>query len=101
MGSRKRSGRSGCVRITLQFVLNGNTTPAAVTGVDGQVTDLILPSPGDYVEHRDFDGEAILGRVTRRSFRYLLSDGDNVEGEVAVVIWLDRVRFSKSADGHN
>ena len=89
------------MRITLHFVLNGRDTPSAVTGVEGPVTDLIVPSPGDFVEHRDMDGHAILGRVARRSYRYGLADGDAVDGEVSVFIWLDEVKFPSSSEGHN
>ena len=89
------------MRITLQFVLNGRSAPSAVTGVEGEVTDLILPNPGDFVEHRDFSGAPIMARVTQRSFRYHLSDGEDAMGEVAVVIWLDPVRFPAPVpDGH-
>ena len=87
------------VRITLQFVLNGRDSPSAVTGVEGPVTDLIVPSPGDYVEHKDFDGNPIMARVTQRSYRYLLSEGEEADGEVAVIIWLEEVRFPELKDG--
>lgn len=85
------------MRITLEFVLNGRNAPSAVTGVEGAVTDMIVPSPGDFVEHRDLEGNTILGRVTRRSYRYLLGKGDEIDGEVIVLIWLDEVRFP---EGH-
>ncbi len=94
------TGEAGSfVRITLQFVLNGRESPSAVTGVEGPVTDLIVPAPGDYVEHKDFDGNSILAKVTQRSYRYLLSEGETADGEVAVIIWLDEVQFPKLKDG--
>jgi hypothetical protein len=73
------------------FHLNGEPGPSAVTGVQGEVTDILLPSVGDVVSHRDGEGAPFTGRVTERVFNYDLSDGHGVIGAVSVTLFLDRL----------
>ena len=82
------------MRITLFFQFNDQDKPAAITGVDGAVTDLILPCVGDLVRHRDAKGIAFTGNVTQRVYSYDLVDGPNVDGSVEVVICMERVTSS-------
>ena len=48
---------------------NHEETPAAVTGIKGKVTDLMLPCVGDKVQHRDVSGAPLNGKVTDLIFR--------------------------------
>ena len=81
----------GSLRITLYFQVNNEPDACAVTGAEGDVTDLILPNVGDVVSHRDVTGKPCLGRVTSRLFTYDLPDGDQVDGAVTVMLSLDRL----------
>lgn len=60
---------------TLAFRFNHEESPVAVTGVEGEVVDLLLPSVGDLVFHRDVNGRPFTGKVTERLFEYDLRDG--------------------------
>ena len=79
------------MHIFVLFNLNGEPGPAAVTGVEGQVTDLLLPFPGDVVHHRAADGRFFTGKVTHRMFSYELPDGQAIDGAVSVTLFLDRL----------
>ena len=79
------------MRITVNFQFSDQSNPAAVTGVIGAVTDLILPCVGDTVRHCDEDGVVFMGRVTDRLYSYDLADGVNVDGDVTVTLSMSRV----------
>ena len=78
------------MRIFLLFHFNGGTDPVVVTGIEGDVTDIILPSVGDLVKHRDMRGTAFEGKVTERQFVYDIRQGIAVSSAVAVTLCLDR-----------
>jgi hypothetical protein len=75
------------------FHFHDENEPAATTGVEGNVTDILLPSVGDVVRHRDSDGKFVLGRVTERVYMYDLPDGDNVQGSVIVTLTLRKLHL--------
>ena len=79
------------MRINVFFRFNDQDSPAAVTGVTGAVTDLILPCVGDTVRHCDDHGAVFMGKVTDRLYSYDITDGVNVDGDVTVTILMDRV----------
>ena len=79
------------MRITAQFHFNDSDSPAAVSGVFGPVTDLILPCVGDIVRHRDDHGIVFMGKVTDKLFSYDITDGANVDGDVTVTVSMDRM----------
>ncbi len=68
------------MQIVISFQFNGESQPSAVTGVEGEVTDLILPGVGDLVEHKNAAGIPFRGRVTDRIFTYKLPNGHQVVG---------------------
>ena len=78
------------MRISVEFHFNDESEASAVTGVDGNVTDLLLPAVGDVVSHRSADGKLWLGRVTQRMFTYAMPEGPAVDGEVTVTLSLHR-----------
>ena len=78
------------MHIFVLFHFNHESEPIAVTGVEGDVTDILLPSVGDLVRHRDSKNNAFTGRVTERIFEYTIRRGMAVEGAVAVTLCLDR-----------
>ncbi len=79
------------VHIVISFHFNEAPQPSAVTGVEGNITDLILPAVGDVVEHRNASGVPFRGRVTDRIFRYNLPRGDAIlQGDISVQLCLDR-----------
>ncbi len=79
------------MRIVVLFQFQDEPTPAASTGVEGAVTDFILPCKGDLVRHRDFSGTPVLGRVQERIYLYDIASGVDVEGTVSVTVVLDKV----------
>ena len=79
------------MRFVIDFRFNGDGLALAVTGVDGEISDVLLPSVGDVVEHRDDGGRPFRGRVTERVFNYDLEHGHSVGGTIAVTIYLDRM----------
>ncbi|HVG27767.1 MAG TPA: hypothetical protein VM865_09190 [Acidobacteriaceae bacterium] len=79
------------MRISVVFHFSDEDEPRATTGVEGAVTDFILPAIGDLVRHRDMHGHAVLGRVTERIYVYDLPDGVGVDGAVTVTLLLERV----------
>jgi hypothetical protein len=78
------------LRIIVHFQLNNEPDACAVTGIEGDVTDFILPSVGDMVSHRDVDGKPCIGRVTERMYTYAVPNGIEVDGTVTVLLSLDR-----------
>ncbi|MBE7158424.1 MAG: hypothetical protein INR62_08330 [Rhodospirillales bacterium] len=79
------------MRIQVVFHFKSESAPAAVTGVEDHVTDLLLPSPGDTVTHQGMDGKPFTGRVAERNFCYDLLPGPDTSGEVTVTLLLERV----------
>ena len=78
------------MHIYVLFRFNNEPGPIAVTGVEGDVTDMILPCVGDIVEHSDSFGEPFRGKVTDRVYRYELAAGRAINGAVSVTLCLDR-----------
>lgn len=78
------------MRIIVHFSINNEPNACAVTGVEGDVTDFILPCVGDMVSHRDVSGKPCIGRVTDRTFTYEVPNGIEVEGTVAVTLSIKR-----------
>lgn len=78
------------MHISVSYRFNHEETPAAVTGVEGDVTDLLLPSVGDLVRHRDERGDLFEGKVTDRIFEYDIRHGVAVDGAISVTLCLDR-----------
>lgn len=77
------------MRIVLLFQFNHENSPAAATGIEGEVTDILLPAVGDFVRHSD-SGHPFQGLVTERQFTYDMPTGDDIEGTVSVTLCLDR-----------
>ena len=78
------------MRFVIDFRFNGDGSALAVTGVDGEISDVLLPAVGDVVEHKNSDGKPFRGRVTERVFTYSIEDGHSVDGTICVKIFLDR-----------
>lgn len=78
------------MHIFVLFHFNHELSPVAVTGVEGDVTDILLPCVGDIVKHRDSEGRPFEGKVTERIFQYDVKQGMAVSGAVAITICLDR-----------
>lgn len=79
------------MHIVVSFQFHGDKGPSAQTGVEGDVTDLVLPSVGDVVEHRDAAGAPFRGRVTERLFKYDLPNGTAVmRGMVSITLCMER-----------
>ena len=58
------------MRIFVFFQFNHEAKPVAVTGVEGDVTDILLPCIGDTVKHPDSEGTPFEGTVTKRIYAY-------------------------------
>ena len=86
--------------IFVLFHSNGETEPVTVTGIEGDVTDIILPSVGDIVRHRNSRGEPFQGKVTERQLVYNIKNGVAVDGVVSVTLCLDRTVVHKSRSRH-
>lgn len=78
------------MRIYVEFHFNNEEKPAAVTGVEGDIADILLPNVGDLVSHSD-SGKPFTGRVKDRLFSYDISEGIGISGSVTVTLSLDRV----------
>ncbi len=79
------------MRIFVLFKFNHEKAPAAVTGVEGDIVDILLPSVGDVVRHHDAQGSPFQGKVTDRIFEYDIKQGLAVDGTIAVTLCLDRI----------
>lgn len=77
------------MHIVVLFQFNHESEPSAATGIEGDVTDIILPAVGDVVEHSD-SGHPFTGKVTERKFKYAMPTGEDVGGSVIVTLCLDR-----------
>ena len=91
-GSVALSPRERAMRIQVYFQFITESEPSAWTGIEGGATDLLLPSKGDLVTHRDVNGKLFSGIVAERNFSYDIPDGENVNGSVTVTLFLDRPR---------
>jgi hypothetical protein len=80
------------MRIEVFFQFITETHPSAFTGIEDGVTDLILPSKGDLVTHRDVTGRSFSGIVSERRFSYDIPEGLDVSGIVTITLFLDRPR---------
>ena len=78
------------MHIIVLFQFNHEDKPAAVTGIEGDVTDILLPIVGDLVRHNDSAGVPFEGKVTDRIFSYELPAGNAVDGAISVTLCLDR-----------
>lgn len=78
------------IQVIFQFITEAN--PSACTGIEDGVTDLLLPSRGDLVSHRDANGKSFSGTVTERTFSYDIAEGEDVNGMVSVTLFLERPR---------
>lgn len=78
------------MRIFILFHFNNEPAPVAVTGIEGDVTSILLPSVGDLVRHSDVEGRPFEGKVTERQFVYDIPHGMAVDGVVAVTLCLDK-----------
>ena len=79
------------MHISVYFHFNDQDSPAAVTGVSGSVTDLILPCVGDMVRLVDDHDAVFLGKVTERLYSYEITNGLDVNGTVTVTLSMDHV----------
>ena len=79
------------MQIFVFFHFNNERSPAAITGIEGDVVDILLPNVGDIVDHRYINDVPFRGRVTERQFLYNIDRGVAVEGAVAVTLCLDRL----------
>jgi len=70
------------------FHFHDERRPAAVTEVEGEVTDMLLPGVGDTLSHADLDGSGFLAQVPGRHFEYDLEDGEDVSGRVSSILSL-------------
>ena len=80
--------------IIVSFMFNHEEEPTAVTGIEGDVHDILLPCVGDIVEHKDAQGEPFRGKVTERIFAYAIPTGLGVNGSVTVIVCMDRTAVS-------
>jgi hypothetical protein len=78
------------MRLLLLFRFNYEGAPSAVTGVEGDIADILLPGVGDVVQHKDVNGVPFEGKVTERIFKYELEHGMGVGGTISVTLWLSR-----------
>ncbi len=74
------------MRIAILFHFHDQGSPSAVTEIEGPVTDIVLPTVGDTITHTDFEGARFRAQVLGRHFDYSLSDGEDVDGAITVVL---------------
>ena len=79
------------MRIAILFHFCNEAQPAAVTEVEGSITDAMIPFPGDTVSHCDLDGSRFRAQVVGRHFDYSLTCGEDVGGAITVVLALNRL----------
>ena len=77
------------IAILFQFYNEGR--PAAVTEVEGMVTDVLLPEVGDTLNHTDIEGNPFRAQVLGRHFDYALGQGKDVDGSLTVVLSMKRI----------
>ena len=83
------------MHIAIVFFFEHERHPAAVTEVEGAVTDILLPLVGDTVSHRDLEGNRFRAEVLERHFDYDLEEGEDVDGRVRVVLSLRRMEEAR------
>ena len=77
--------------ISISFQFHGDPAPAAITGVEGDVSDILLPAVGDLVKHVSKAGVPFTGRVTDRVFQYDLPNSQSAgDGSILITLHLDR-----------
>ncbi len=79
------------MHIALLFHFYDEAEPAAVTEVEGAVTDVLVPLLGDTVSHRGFDGLRFRAQVVGRHFDYSLADGAGIDGTITVTLSMQRM----------
>ncbi len=80
------------LRITVLFHFTDEADPAAVTAVDGDVTDLMLPGLNDTICHNDFSGRRFRAKVVGRHFDYRFAIGEEIDGAITVTLSLARLQ---------
>jgi hypothetical protein len=81
------------LRITLLFHFSDEPDPAAVTEVEGAVTDMMLPAPKDTICHTDRQGQRFRAIVIGRHFDYRFANGgEDLHGSITVTLSLDRMQ---------
>lgn len=86
------------MRIIIQFQFEDETTAAATTGVQGDVTDFLLPCSGDIVRHCYEDGRPFVGQVIARTLSYDVPSGIGVPGLIMVTALLRKIELSRLVD---
>ncbi len=84
------------MRIAILFHFFDELEPAAVTEVEGSITDVLMPLLGDTICHRNFEGMRFRAHVIGRHFDYSLAegmglDGAGTDGTITVTLSLDRM----------
>ncbi len=88
------------MRIAVLFQFAGTMEPKAVTEVEGDLCDVLLPMAGDAVSHRDFEGRRFEGEVLTRHFDYALSNGPDATGSIVVTLLLRRLPHGDGTEIH-
>lgn len=79
------------MHIAVVFHFHDERRPAAVTEVEGGVSDVLLPRVGDTLSHRDLEGNRFRAQVMKRHFDYNLEDGEDIGGSITVVLSMKRL----------
>ena len=79
------------MRISVLFHFSDESEPAAITEVEGDVTDVLVPLMGDTVCHRNAQGTRFRAHVIGRHFDYSLANGTLTDGRITVTLSLDRL----------
>ncbi len=79
------------MRIAVVFQFHTEREAAAVTEIEGDVSDVVLPQVGDTVTHRDLEGHSFRAQILGRHFHYELNDGENVQGSITIVLSMKRL----------
>ncbi len=79
------------MRIAVVFHFHDEQSPAAVTEVEGAVTDILLPGVGDTLSHRDLDGRRFQAQVIGRHFDYSFDQGEDVDVSISIVLSMKRL----------
>ncbi len=85
------------MRIAILLHFFDSSQPSAVTAVDGDITDVMLPLLGDTICHRDAEGHRFRGAVIGRHFDYSLAsdpEGGQVDGTITVTLTLSHLQFN-------
>ena len=85
------------MRIAILFHFFDSPQPSAVTAVEGDITDMMVPVLGDTICHRDAEGQRFRGVVVGRHFDYSLAsdpEGGQVDGSITVTLTLSRLQLN-------